>query len=285
VVAAVRRSPHRSGGQFYALYSADEAPLGLCCLLIEDHPTFPGHAEILDMGFMASRLRSLGIDYMAVTDHRLYQPSLDLIELFTQTPIDMKIFPGEEVHVDAMEVHVVSFGGKYCVSALADDTHKFESEMKKIEEQLAGFRSDNERRIYAGFLWTYRKIKEAGGLSVMAHPHWEWCYHYVMPESILERQKKDMVFGAYELTSSLSYDSNALQVARYHQECAAGKKIPIVGVTDAHSSENKMRCSHPVVFATSSSLEAIMRASRIFIWWRWRLFRTCLEGHTGRTGW
>ncbi len=211
-------------------------------------------------GFMASRLRSLGIDYLAVTDHLQYQPSLDLIELFTQVPIDMKIFPGEEVHVDTMEVHVVSFGGKYCVSDLAKDTHKFESEMKKIEEQLAGFRSDYERRIHAGFLWAYRKIKEAGGLSIMAHPHWEWRYHYVMQESILKKQMEDMAFGAYELTSSLSYDSNTLQIARYHQQRAAGKKIPIVGVTDAHSSENRMSFSHTVVFAISSSLGAIIES-------------------------
>lgn len=45
------------GGQFYALYSADEKPLGLSCLLIEEHPRFPGHAEILDMGVVETHRR------------------------------------------------------------------------------------------------------------------------------------------------------------------------------------------------------------------------------------
>ena len=45
------------GGQFYALYSPDEEPLGLCCLLIQDHPRFPGHAEILDMGVLQEHRR------------------------------------------------------------------------------------------------------------------------------------------------------------------------------------------------------------------------------------
>ena len=39
-----------SGGQFYALYSPGQRPVGFYCLLIEVHPVFPGHAEILDIG-------------------------------------------------------------------------------------------------------------------------------------------------------------------------------------------------------------------------------------------
>lgn len=45
------------GGQFYALYSPDDCPLGLSCLLVEDHPAFPGHAEILDMGVVEGHRR------------------------------------------------------------------------------------------------------------------------------------------------------------------------------------------------------------------------------------
>jgi len=45
------------GGQFYALYSIDEEPLGLSCLLVEDHPRFPGHAELLDLGVLEEHRR------------------------------------------------------------------------------------------------------------------------------------------------------------------------------------------------------------------------------------
>jgi ribosomal protein S18 acetylase RimI-like enzyme len=45
------------GGQFYALYSPDNTPLGLYCVLIEVHPIFPGHAEILDIGIFQNYRR------------------------------------------------------------------------------------------------------------------------------------------------------------------------------------------------------------------------------------
>jgi len=49
------------GGKFYAMYSDDGLPLGIYCLLIEDHPVFPGHAEILGIGiFEGHRRQGLG---------------------------------------------------------------------------------------------------------------------------------------------------------------------------------------------------------------------------------
>jgi len=45
------------GGQFYALYSLDGVPLGLYCLLIEDHIDHQGYAEILDLGVIESHRR------------------------------------------------------------------------------------------------------------------------------------------------------------------------------------------------------------------------------------
>ena len=45
------------GGKFYALYSSEGLPLGLYCLLIEDHPARQGYAEILDLGVVESHRR------------------------------------------------------------------------------------------------------------------------------------------------------------------------------------------------------------------------------------
>ena len=47
-------------------------------------------------------------------------------------------------------------------------------------------------------------------------------------------------FDAYEVLSGYrqpNVDSNTLQVARYHEERARGKQIPIVGVSDGHGCE------------------------------------------------
>ena len=45
------------GGKFYALYSSEGGPIGLYCLLIEDHPARKGYAEILDLGVVESHRR------------------------------------------------------------------------------------------------------------------------------------------------------------------------------------------------------------------------------------
>jgi GNAT superfamily N-acetyltransferase len=46
-----------SGGRFYGTRSLDNKPLGLYCLLIEDHLVHQGHAEVLDLGVVAEHRR------------------------------------------------------------------------------------------------------------------------------------------------------------------------------------------------------------------------------------
>jgi ribosomal protein S18 acetylase RimI-like enzyme len=45
------------GGQFYGTYLPDGQPLGMSCLVIEDHPTLAGHSEVLDLGVVKSHRR------------------------------------------------------------------------------------------------------------------------------------------------------------------------------------------------------------------------------------
>ncbi|MCK5051951.1 MAG: GNAT family N-acetyltransferase [Candidatus Cloacimonetes bacterium] len=46
-----------SGGIFYGFYDTDHLPIGLYCLMIEDHPTIAGHAELLDLGIIKTHRR------------------------------------------------------------------------------------------------------------------------------------------------------------------------------------------------------------------------------------
>ena len=48
--------------------------------------------------YVAAYNRKLGMDFMALTDHHKYAPSLEAIQAFEGLPIDLRIFPGEEVH-------------------------------------------------------------------------------------------------------------------------------------------------------------------------------------------
>ena len=45
------------GGKFYGTYCPDGGPLGIYCLLIEDHPARKGHAEVLDLGVVEDHRR------------------------------------------------------------------------------------------------------------------------------------------------------------------------------------------------------------------------------------
>jgi hypothetical protein len=48
--------------------------------------------------YVAGACRRIGLDFMAVTDHRRYEPSLEAMEAYQDVDTDLRIYPGEEVH-------------------------------------------------------------------------------------------------------------------------------------------------------------------------------------------
>jgi len=47
---------------------------------------------------VASSCRKIGLDFVTITDHGKYFPSIEVIDTFKDLDLDFKIFPGEEVH-------------------------------------------------------------------------------------------------------------------------------------------------------------------------------------------
>ena len=47
---------------------------------------------------VAAACRRIGMDFIAITDHRLYRPSIEAIEAFAGFATEMLMVPGEEVH-------------------------------------------------------------------------------------------------------------------------------------------------------------------------------------------
>jgi ribosomal protein S18 acetylase RimI-like enzyme len=77
-------SPRRSRGKFYALYSSEGLPLGLYCLLIEDHPARKGYAEILDLGVVEShRRQGIGSRLLQDAEHKSKAASVFCVYLST----------------------------------------------------------------------------------------------------------------------------------------------------------------------------------------------------------
>jgi predicted metal-dependent phosphoesterase TrpH len=191
--------------------------------------------------YVAGASRRIGLDFMAVTDHSQYAPSLEAIAAFADLPIDLRIYPGEEIHPpDNPQTHFVNFGGRGSVNELFSDLAVYQREVAAIETTLAEALSPRDRYLYASSLWCYEKIHAAGGLAIFCHPYWISHSRYCVPEAVLDRHFADKPFDALELIGGFyrpQVESNVLQVARYQEERAQGRRIPIVGASDAHGCE------------------------------------------------
>jgi hypothetical protein len=55
--------------------------------------------------YVAGACRRAGLDFMAITDHRWYGGSVEAKEFYKDLPVDLRIYPGEEVHPPDNPVH------------------------------------------------------------------------------------------------------------------------------------------------------------------------------------
>ena len=212
--------------------------------------------------YVAGASRRIGLDFMAVTDHHRYAPSLKAARAFEGVDVDLRIYPGEEVHAPDNPVHIINFGGRFSINELFA-TAAYRAEVAAVEEALTDLPACVHRYPYASCVWCYDKIREAGGLGLFCHPYWLAGHRYDVPgyltTLILDRQPYD----ALELIAGygrLEIESNTLQVARYHEERAQGRQIPIVGVSDAHGCERGELFGwfYTVVFAPSLDLDDLI---------------------------
>jgi hypothetical protein len=160
---------------------------------------------------------------------------------------------------------MVNFGGRFSVNELFKDEKEYAAGLAAVAAGPRGRLSPEEYRQYAACRWCYAKIREAGGLGVFCHPYWVNKHVYNVPEPIIARHFEDLPFDAYELLGGFyrhEVESNLLQVARYHEERSRGKKIPVVGVSDAHGCEKGELFGwyYTIVFAPSTGLDDIIQS-------------------------
>lgn len=211
--------------------------------------------------YVAGACRRTGLDFIAVTDHRRYAPSLEAIRAFEGVDIDLRIYPGEEVHPPDNPVHIINFGSSYSVNDLFA-TDRYRAEVRQIEDMLTDLPPGIDPYPYASCVWCFDQIRAGGGLAVFCHPYWVSRYRNDVPidliNLIFERQPYDALelIGGYWLHE---VESNTVQVARYHEERARGKQIPVVGVSDAHGCERGLLgWYYTVVFSPSDDLPALV---------------------------
>jgi hypothetical protein len=231
---------------------------------------------------LAANYRKAGYDFLAITDHERYEPSIEAINVYRDAPIDMRLFPGEEVHPSAAAAfvkeaglfpednpkrnytHYIHFGGTSSINNLMrNDWARYRKEVAEIEAGLDIPESLN-REEFASCLWVCREIHKAGGLAVMVHPHWvdNRCYH--VREDMATYMLKAKCFDAFELIGGQTLPENLPQVAFWQQLRAEGNVIPVLGNSDSHGTVNGawFNMAMSVVFAESPELPAVMDAIR-----------------------
>ena len=230
---------------------------------------------------VCANYRMKGYDFIVITDHGRYYPSLEAINAYADTEIPLNILPGEEVHLPQTSVHLVNAGGLFSVNGLLESSANYEetggavekrcfepsvdcpdivpaeqynAELDEIEKSLreGGFPADVDSRWYAVCVWAFEKIRQAGGLGVFAHPYWLADMWHV-PEPFTRYMLEKHPFDAFEVLGGENYyEQNGFQTSIYYDEYREGRVHPIVGSTDSHGStwhnRNSDICS-TIVFA------------------------------------
>ncbi len=246
---------------------------------------------------VSANYRKHGYDFFAITDHERYYPSLEAINAYKDVPIEFNIIVGEEVHLPKYgpdficDPHIVNFGGKYSVNALVQETDhlievgdakelrsiegvdcpdvlsvkEFQDEVMALAETL-DIPEDIEKFTYACMVWIFNHIKKAGGLGIFCHPYWISNVNHV-PENLIEYLMETQPFDAFEVLGGENYyEHNGFQTHKYYEDRAKGRRYPIVGSTDSHSSINNENAyvASTMVFSPANEREAIIGSIKDF---------------------
>ncbi len=217
--------------------------------------------------YVAATCRKNGMDFMALTDHRRYEPSLIAIKAMKEFGCDMLCYPGEEVHLPDNPVHIINFGGNSSVNTLArDDEEKYRAEVAEYQKSVPEKFDSLTRFQVAASEWAFDRIRDAGGISMFCHPFWRPRHHNYIGEAVidllLEHNRYDVleVIGGFHRPDT---ERNMLSVIRWQEEQAKGKIIPAAGISDSHSCDVDLAgWYYTIVFAKELSFESIAEAIR-----------------------
>ncbi len=245
---------------------------------------------------VAANYRKYGYDFTVISDHERYYPSIRAIEKYKDAPIEMAIIPGEEVHMPEVygeynDVHIVNFGGEFSVNALVEGTQTAEvgrelstrairtenvPDVMTREEYQATIHALAEKTEtpegvdvlpWTLCCWVFNQIRAGNGLGIFAHPNWI-SNVFQVPEKFTDYMMEQQPFDAFEVLGGESYyEQNGFQTARYYEERAKGRRFPIVGSTDSHSSyesnRNAFICA-TIVFSPENERKALIAAIKDF---------------------
>lgn len=212
---------------------------------------------------MAVGARAAGMDFIALTDHDNYAPAVEAVDGTRNSGLGLLVIPGEEVSVRDSMGHILALNISGTVGK-ERFTPETEAEYDRIaREDLKGrdLFKPLTAMLYSRAVWTARRIRQLGGVVMVAHPYWEGIMgKYFPPRACYEQLLKDRLCEGIELFGgSPSTEGNFLCIARHVEDVAAGHRIPVVGGSDAHDLPGLGR-HWSVVFAHSLDAADILKS-------------------------
>lgn len=191
---------------------------------------------------VACNYRAAGYDFIAITDHHKFEPSLEAQKQIKDLTDEFFVFRGEEVHNKSMGYfHIINFNGESSVNDIIENDDAYvETEIKQILSSH-DFTGLSDPRCAAYRIFVAEHIRKVNGLAIMAHPFWETFGEYHMQTEEFIYHWQNAHFDALEVIAGCdgTGNGNNLQEMLRTDMLADGYKIPVVGSSDAHTTVNK----------------------------------------------
>jgi len=189
---------------------------------------------------VAAAYRHAGYDYIAITDHELFEPSLEAIDAYRDVPLNMRLFTGEEVHSPDNLIHIINFAGDYSVNTLYrehEDAYRAAVEQNLRTMQIPEGLFDYE---IAACKWVFDEIRKSGGLSILCHPNWTWYGAYNIPLKTYKyfMEHKEFYDVLEVINGGNQPHENQLQLNAWYNFADADTRPVAVGTDDSHGSVN-----------------------------------------------
>lgn len=208
-------------------------------------------------------MRKAGFDFMAVTDHKTYEPTLKAVESSRSFDSGMFVYPGEEA--ESYKVgsnHILSLG---CPSSISkweyDEKSDFSAKAKKVEEELLAEGVPPHEAKYAGqFEAITERIRREGGLSIFCHPYWKQNMRYASTVLLTDILMKRGNFDAIEL-GNFQVPRMALCNAKIMEALREGFHKPFIGSGDYHGRPSqKAEKDYTIIFAGGADFPSFKEA-------------------------
>jgi len=257
-----------------SIYALDADLYGLCVAKgdLHMHTTHSDGLENVEHRIVQARKN--GHDFLAVTDHNAYYGSLRAITILRKVPSNMVALHGEEIHADFCPVHILSLGAR---EGIAPQVVNRSLENKQLLHQIMDeyrdlLPEDVDLRAFASAQDVFRRIRQAGGMSVLCHIYWdaivpEQGTRQGVAEQLVDALVAHREFDAFEITSGAPGNdtkANYLQEIYYREHLP--ENFPLIGITDSHTTDETLGSifgkNYTIVFAKEFSEEGIMDALR-----------------------